>query len=171
MRGKIKTRSIAYTAVFTAFSTLFLYLASVMPSGQLGFLGIASLFGIAAVVEFGMYGGITVLAGTAVLGLIIVPSKTLVGLYAVFFGLYPIVKSLAERRGRVFEWCVKVIFFNLALTAAVFALKVTVFDLSNVKYGVPILYCAGNAVFVLFDIGVSRVIAFYMARIYPKIHK
>lgn len=162
---------IAFLAVFSAFSTAFLYLASLFPTGQLGFLGVASLFGIAGVVEFGLPGGLAVYAVTALLGLLIVPSKTLVGLYALFFGPYPVVKALAERGSRVLEWIVKVVFFNAALTAALFALKVTVFDFTHIQYGVPVLYIAGNLIFAIFDIAVSRAIVFYMARIHPRIHK
>lgn len=169
MRDRKKLRRVAFTAVFTALAAAFLYVASVFPTGQLGFLGVASLCGIAAVVEYGLAGGLFVYAGTAVLGLLLVPSKALVGLYAVFFGAYPIVKALAERRGRLLEWCVKLLFFNAALSVALFALKLTVFDLSRLKYGEALAYVLGNAVFAVFDIAVSRAIGAYMAKIHPKI--
>lgn len=166
------TRRIAFTAVFTAFSAAFLYIASVFPSGQLGFLGVASLFGIAAVLEFGLWGGAAVYAGTALIGLLVVPSKSLVALYAIFFGYYPILKALTEKlKSRVLEWAVKLIVFNAALTAAIFALTMTIFDFSLFNNRVYLIYLACNAVFVLFDIGVTRVIAVYLSRIYPKIHK
>lgn len=166
------TRKIAFTAVFTAFSTAFLYIASVFPSGQLGFLGVASLFGIAAVLEFGLWGGGAVYAGTALLGLLIVPSKSLIALYAVFFGYYPILKALAEKlKSRVLEWFVKLAIFNAALTASIFLLTTTIFDFSLFNNRVYLIYLVCNVVFVLFDIGVSRVIAVYLSKIYPKIHK
>lgn len=171
MRGNKKVRRVAFTAVFTALATAFLYTASVFPTGQLGFLGVASLVGIAAVVEYGLAGGFFVYAGTAVLGLLLVPSKALAGLYAVFFGAYPVVKALSEKRGRALEWFVKLVFFNAALTVAIFALRMTMFDLSNIKYGKALLYVLGNAVFVIFDIAVTRAIGAYMAKIHPRIHK
>lgn len=160
----------AFTAVFTALSTAFMYIASVFPTGQLGFLGLASLAGIAAVVEYGIAGGMFVYIGSAILGLLIVPSKALVGLYAAFFGPYPVVKALAEKRGRVIEWSLKIILFNIALSLAEFVLKMTIFDISGIKYGTALLYVLGNAVFVVFDIAVSRAIGAYMAKIHPIIH-
>ena len=169
MRGKKTVRRVAFTAVFTALSAAFLYIASVIPTGQLGFLGIASLCGIAAVVEYGLAGGLFVYIGTGLLGLFLVPSKTLVGLYAVFFGVYPIVKALSERFGRIAEWCVKLAFFNATLSAALFALKMTLFDLTEVRYGIYLLYALGNIVFAIFDIAVSRAISAYMAKIHPRI--
>lgn len=172
MKSKALTRKIAFTAVFTAFSTAFLYIASVFPTGQLGFLGVASLFGIAAVLEYGLWGGAAVFLGTSLIGLLIVPSKSLVALYAVFFGYYPILKSLTEKlKSRVLEWGVKLIVFNAALTAAIFALTMVIFDFSVFNNRIYLIYLVCNAVFILFDIGVSRVIAVYMAKIYPKIHK
>ena len=166
-----RTRRIALAAVLTAFEVTFAYIACVFPTGQLGFLGVASLFGISAVVELGIVPGAIVYAAAGALGLIMLPSKTLAILFAVFFGPYPVVKALCEKLGRVAEWAVKLAFFNLALTVALFALKMTFFDIGDMQFGIPILYVLGNAVFVLFDIAVSRAIVFYMAKIHPKIHK
>ena len=75
---KNKIRRLTLTAVFTAFSVVFMYLSAVLPTGQLGFLGISSLFGVAAVIEYGIAGGLFVFAGTAVIGLIILPDKMLI---------------------------------------------------------------------------------------------
>ncbi len=171
MRDKRTVRRVAFTAVFTALSTAFLFIASVFPTGQLGFLGVASLVGIAAVVEYGPAGGIFVWLGTLFLGFLVIPSKTLVWLYALFFGPYPAVKYFTERLGRVPEWAVKLAFFNAALTVALFALKVTMLSFSYMKFGNVILYVLGNAVFVLFDVAVTRAIQVYMAKIHPKIHR
>ncbi len=149
-----------------------MYLASVLPTGQLGFLGLASLFGIAAVVEYGIPGGLMVFAGTVIVGLILVPSKSLVLIYALFFGYYPILKSLAERsKRRVLEWAVKLAVFNGAAAVIVFLLHETLFNFEFLRGSVPALFAFLNVVFILFDIGVSRVIAVYMARLYPKMHR
>ena len=168
---KNKTRRLTLTAVFTALSVAFMYLSAVFPTGQLGFLGVSSLLGVAAVIEYGIPGGIFVFAGTAILGLLIVPDKMLVVLYAMFFGYYPILKSLAEKvRSRVFEWVIKLAVFNIALTLILFAFKFVLFDFSFLKDSYILLYLFCNVVFALFDIGVSRVISFYIARISSKIH-
>ena len=55
---RIKTRTLAYLAVLSALGTVFEYLSSVLPTGQLGFLALASLCGVAAVIESGAGGGI-----------------------------------------------------------------------------------------------------------------
>lgn len=171
MREKKTARRVAFTAVFTALSTAFLYLAAVLPTGQLGFLGVSALCGIAAVVEYGIAGGVFIWTGTSILGFILSPSNVLAGVYAVFFGPYPVVKAFAEGRGRVAEWVIKLVFFNAALSVCVFALKTAMFTFSGKTLSVPVLYVAGNAVFAVFDVAVSRATGFYMSRIHPKIHK
>ena len=166
-----KTRRLTLTAVFTAFSVAFMYLSAVFPTGQLGFLGISSLLGVAAVIEYRLAGGLLVFAGTAIIGLLIVPDKTLVLLYSLFFGYYPIMKSLAERvRSRILEWGIKLAVFNAALTLVLFVFKFVLFDFSFLKDSYPLLYVFCNIIFILFDIGVSRVIIFYMSKISSKIH-
>ncbi len=171
MEKKLSARRVAFTAVFTALAVAFMYIGCVLPTGQLGFLGLASLLGIAATVEFGLPGGLFVWLGGAILGLLILPSKTVAWLYAIFFGPYPAVKALSERRGRAVEWCVKLAFFNLALSLAVFALKATLVSFGSLRFGTALLYILGNAVFVLFDVAVSRAVVFYMNKLHPRLHK
>lgn len=168
---KSRTRKITLAAVFSAFSVMFLYLASVFPTGQLGFLGISSLFGAVAVCEYGVPGGVLVFVVTALIGFMIVPDKTGPTLYAVFFGYYPILKSVAEKlRSRVLEWALKLIVFSVALSVVLFVFRLAFyeFELSGWLYAVA--YFVGNMVFIIFDLGVSRVLAVYMSKIYPKIH-
>ena len=166
-----KTKRLTLTAVFTAFSVAFMYLSSVFPTGQLGFMGVSSLLGVAAVIEYKIAGGIFVFAGTALIGLLIVPDKMMVVLYSMFFGYYPILKSLCERlKSRVLEWVVKIGVFNIALTLILFVFKFVLFDFSFLNNSYIVLYLFCNVVFVLFDIGVSRVIVFYISRISSKIH-
>ncbi len=170
MRNK-KARKTAVAAVLTAFSTVFMLLGSVLPTGQLGFLGIASLFGVAAVVELGVVGGALVAAATAILGLLLVPSETLKILYVVFFGPYPVVKALSEKLKWPLNLIPKIVFFNLGLTLCILFIRVTFFGISWTGKLIPVLYLLGNVVFIIFDIAVTRAIVFYTSVIHPKINK
>ena len=73
MRGS--TKKLTLSALFTALSVVFLNLASVMPTGQLGFAAVTTLCGAGAVIEAGVAGGLGVFAATSVLGLLIIPEK------------------------------------------------------------------------------------------------
>lgn len=168
---KNSARKIAFTAVFAAFSVICLYLAAMLPTGQLGFLGISSLFEIASVCEYGVTGGVFVLVVTAALGFIIVPDKTAALLYICFFGWYPLMKLAAEKLKPAASWAVKLITYNIAVTVCLFALKFTFIDYDVGTLYYIVCYAVANAVFIVFDIAVSRAIMVYMARIYPIIHK
>jgi len=156
----------------TALSVIAMYGASVIPTGQLGVLAAASLFGVAAVVEGGIPAGAAVYGGSSLLGFLLVPNKNAVLLYLLFFGYYPILKAWAEKRkSRMAEWLIKLAVVNAALAVIFFAVSVVFIDLSKLggSYAAAFLLC--NAVFILFDIGVSRLTAFYVTRISGRIRR
>jgi len=167
-----KTGKIALTAIFTAFSVVLLYLAAVLPTGRMGLCAAASLFGVAAVIEAGAAAGAAVYAGALLLGFLLLPEKSALLLYGCFFGYYPVMKLFAERlRNRLLEWCVKLAVLNAALTLLLFVFSATVFDFSFLGGRRWLLYPFCSVLFVLFDLGVSGVIAFYLRSIRGRIKK
>lgn len=95
-------------------------------------------------------------------------------LYVMFFGFYPVVKALCEKmRKPILEWIIKIVVFNAAvlITYLFFAklFGVTLDDFNEFgKYGAVLFLLAGNIVFVLYDIAVSRMAMFYFMVIKPK---
>ena len=167
-----KTRSITLSAVLAAITTAALYIASVSPTGQIGIIALASLFSAAAVIEGGLGAGVFVYIGSLILSLLIVPNKGLLLLYVLFFGYYPVVKSLIEQLGKiVLEWIIKLVVFNASLSAAWFLLRAVIFGSLDIKINTWLLYLGGNVVFVLFDIGFSKLIEFYTIRISKYINR
>ena len=149
-----------------AFSVAFLYLASIFPSGQLGITAVASLFCAAAIVETGLRGGAAVYVGTLILGLLLTADKTPMILYGFFLGYYPILKSISEKqRSRVLEWIIKMAVMNAALTALVLLFATLVFSIQTVTDSLIVVYLAFNIVYIIFDIGMSKVIGYYVTRI------
>ena len=129
-----RTRIITTSALMTSLTMVFLYLSSVFPTMQLTFIAAASLFVVVEVIEAGIKGGLLVFAGSTLLGFLIVPDKTSVILYALFFGYYPIVKSLAERIENVFlRWAVKLVVMNAALAVILYFFGELIFDMSEFK--------------------------------------
>ena len=165
-------RSITVSAALTALTVAFLFLGNVFPAGRLAMIAVASLFVTAAVIEAGLGSASFVFVGSAVLGTLILPDKTSALLFALFFGYYPIVKSLAERIGRtVLTWAVKLAAFNASLTVVWFIFRALLFQPDYRDWNVIILYAAGNAAFVVYDIGLTRLIGLYIARISKNIKK
>lgn len=122
-----------------------------------------------AVVAAGRGAGYLCWASGSILGLLLCPEKLVVLLYAIFLGLYPVVKSVLEQRcGRAVEWILKLAYFNVTL-ALLWMLLQTVFlaqQPANLP-SAPLLWAACNLVFLLYDIGLSRLIVYYIARIAP----
>jgi hypothetical protein len=165
-------RRITISAVLTALTVVFLFIGNVFPAGRLALIAVASLFVTAAVIEAGFGAAAFVFAGGAVLGALILPDKTAALLYALFFGYYPIVKSLAERIGAaVLAWAVKLAAFNASLTAVWFLFRALLFKPDYLDWSELIVYAAGNAAFVLYDIGLTKLISLYIARISKNIKK
>ena len=84
-----------------------------------------------------------------------------------FFGLYPDVKARLESMDRRWaEWALKLIYFNGVLTGFVVLFQQLIFPvLPNWMTGLPVLYGLGNLVFVLYDVGLSRLIALLLRRL------
>lgn len=162
----MKTRKLTMLAMSAALSVLFMYLSSVLPTGQLGFIAAASLLGFFALIEVGVPGAVMLYVVSSLLALLLVPRRTPVFIYILFFGYYPIIKYYAEKiRARILSWCVKLIVFNAAFTVVFLLFKEIIFDISVLQSSTVIAFIAGNTVFVLFDIGVSKLIWFYKTRL------
>ena len=95
-----KSAKVAYPAILGALSLILVYVASVVPSGNWGFVAVAGLFPAAAVISVGMKAGFLCWAGVSILAFLILPGKFCALLFAVLFGLYPMVKALIERLRR-----------------------------------------------------------------------
>lgn len=152
-----KTRFITVCALLAALSAASLYISSVLPTGQLGFAALASLFGVAATAKTGLRGGLAVYICSLILGLLLTADKTPAVLYGLFFGYYPLLKSFAERRhSRIAEWIIKLAVMNAALTAIILLLKTLVFDIQSFTENFAVIYIAANVIYIIFDIGVTR---------------
>lgn len=167
MRKRANASKVAYPAILGAISLIFIYLASVVPTGNWGFVAIAGLFPAAAVISVGLKAGFLCWAGASILAFLLLPGKFCALLYAALFGLYPMVKSLIERLRRMgLEYLLKLLFFNAVFTLIYLLMGAAVLDsLSQQLSVVWLLYLVGNIVFLIYDFGFSKLIGFYIARI------
>ena len=157
---------ITLAALFSAFSVVSLYFASVWPTGQLGFAAFSSLFVAAAIIEMGIAPGVYVFIVSAALAMLILPDRAAPLLYILFFGYYPVIKNLSERvKRRIIQWVIKLAIFNAALTVIWFFVWELFFSFSAYLPGILILYLGGNAVFILFDYGYSKLLSYYISHI------
>lgn len=160
---------VALTAVFSAFSLMFLYGASITPSGQLGLAAAAGVFPAAALVSGGYGAGFLCYAASGLLALVLVPEKGGVFLFLLFFGIYPLLKHLIEKLKKLpLEWLCKLVLCNAALGLFLLFLRSLLLSELPAAFEIPYFFFpAGNVGFILYDIGFSKLMGFY----YNRIHK
>ena len=166
-----KTWQVALGGVLAAGSLAVLWLACVVPSGQLGVTAVAGLFPVGAVLAAGRGAGLLCWAAASILGLLLLPDKGVALMYLVFLGLYLVVKSRLEQlKSRTAEWAGKLVYFNAALTLLWFAFRELFLPALPewMSAQVWVLYLAGNVIFILYDIALSRLIGGLNARLRPK---
>ncbi len=157
---------ITLSALMAALSVSFMYVGNILPTGRLGIIAVASLFVTAAVIEAGLSAGVFVYAGSGLLAALILPDKSSALLFGLFFGYYPLVKSLAERIGKiVLTWAVKLTVFNAAFAVVWFLFRKLLFDADTFTVNTLVAFALGNLVFVIYDLGLTKLISFYIVRI------
>lgn len=158
----------ALGGVLAAGALVFLWLASITPSGRLGLAAVGGLFPMMAAAAAGTGLGILCWGAAGLLGLLLLPDKGIALLFLTFFGLYPVLKGVIESMRRLpLEWALKLAFFNLVLTAFWFLLRELFLPNPPEWLGdnTPLLYGLGNVIFVIYDIGLSRLVAVLRARL------
>ena len=168
----------ALGGVGAALMLALMFLLSVFPSATIAAPAVASVVMVFAVLELGKGWAIGEYAATAILALLILPSKEAAVLFAVFFGYYPIVKAVIERkiRRRVPEWTVKIVSF-LAIVSAAYYLMIRFMGVEFEeigKYGraaIPLLLLFGAIAFVAYDFCLTLFVSEYLRRWQKRFHK
>ena len=167
-----RTARIAWSGILGAMSVVCLLL-TIFPFATYALPALASVFLIPIVIECGRRWAWAVYAAVAVLALLIAPDIEARLLFVMFFGYYPIVKSWAEsRRSRVTEWLCKFVVFNVAVVATYGLLSAVGFSMEEFAISgvalplgavLALFLVAGNVVFWLYDVALSRLIPLYFA--------
>lgn len=159
---------ITSAAIPGALSLLLLYAACLFPTGQWGWTAVAGLGPLAVVASVGVKSGLLCWGGVSVLALLLLPNKFCALLFVLLFGIYPVIKSEAERmKQQAFGWVLKLAVFNLSITVLWFAMGALIAaSLPQILVDNRVLfYCAGSIVFVVYDLGLTKLIQFYLSRV------
>lgn len=167
-RNKSASR-VALGGVLAALSLLLLYLGCMMPTGRMGMVAVAGLVPAAGVVSGGLAAGFLCYGAAGLLGLLLLPDKGCALLYLLFFGLYPMVKSLIERLRKLpVELLLKLVFFNGVLAVLWFGFSALLFPmLPEFLHSALPVFLAGNGAFLVYDYGFSKLITYYASRVDP----
>ena len=128
---------------------------------------IAGVIGVIIVIEIGVKWAFAAYFVSAALTFILGINEAGM-LFALFFGYYPIIKSIIEKiRVRVIKYIVKFALFNAAMIAS-YAILIAVFSLVALGFDTMlfawITLAIGNIFFILYDICISRIAALYCVK-------
>lgn len=160
-----KTSKTAACGLLSAFAVVLLYLGCLIEPLDLSLTVIASVCVIFTVIEMpGAYPW-AVYAVTSALSLLLLPSKLPALYFALFGGIYPILKEYFERLHPVISWVLKLSSFGTAFLLLVVFVNY-VFGIPDTGIGFyPWLMLGSAAVFVLYDIALSRLITMYLLKL------
>ena len=147
-----KTSKIALSAVFAALSVALMALVSIIPNLELALPAISGLFVAVIVIEAAI-------------------------IYAVFFGYYPVLKSVLESKTpRAVEYIIKILTFSVVMSLSYFLMVKFMGidpDLPDFlgKWAIPAIALLGIIAFLLYDYALSKLITFYCLRLSSKLRK
>lgn len=142
----------AYGGILTALSLVFLMIASVVPTGRLVFVFLASaLVGVAFCLS-GVKLSLLCYFATALLSVFFVQNKTYSALYIIAVGNYPVVKLYADSiKTTPVRLIVKTIVFNIYIAVSV-AVGTFVLNMNfETKYPFALLWIAMVLLFFVYD--------------------
>lgn len=161
--------------MMAALASVFM-LTSYFPYLTYAIPAVAGLFIMVAVIETDIkWATLAYIASSVLVALLAEPESKM--LYILFFGYYPIVKSIFERpKSRVIEYILKFAVFNAAVifsyTVVAGIFNISLDDMGDFgQYTTLILLVAANIVFPIYDLAVSRMAQFYMLRLHPSVSK
>lgn len=165
---RISRRTVAVGGIFLALSIVTLFLATIIPGIELTLYALSSFYVAFMVIETKARSGWLFYAASVLLSAMLVPNKAGLLPYAMFFGLYPMIKYYIERQRRNSRWLeifLKLIFFNLTLGAALLFLRQLFFSTINLpNLALPLLIAAGQVGFLFYDYFFTVVVGFYLRR-------
>ena len=172
-----KSGKIALGGLLTALGVVLMFLTGLIPIGTYALPAIAGVLLIVAVIEIGAKWAWMIYAAVAVLSLLFAAYKEAALLFVLFFGYYPVLKSFLERiSNKVLSWISKFAVFNVAVVACFF-LAVNFLQLPEDSFTVFGIYLPwvflilGNAVFLIYDIALSGLVATYVEKLHHRVTK
>ena len=160
-----RTRDITVTALCAAISTALLYIGTIFPTGQIGFIAATVFASLIAASYGGVLSAILVYVITTFLGFFILPVKTMLFIYVLFFGYYPILKLITDKLPYIASVSIKLVPANIALMFIKMFLSDFIMGVHLFTEHIFFYYIIGSAVFVLFDIGVGEAYKYLLARL------
>jgi hypothetical protein len=141
-------------------------MASILPTSRISLYAIGSFFVSVIVMEFGVKSAWVFYAVTCLTSVFVVPEKTAVIPFALFFGAYGIVKYHIEKIGKIItEYVLKYLYFNVCLFLAVFLVKELFLESIRIDFPWWIVIVVLEVVFIIYDYVYTLFVRYYISKI------
>jgi hypothetical protein len=167
MNGKTNsTKKIALSGMLSALSVMLMLIGSLFQTLDLTAAAAAGFTVVFAMIELGIRYAYAVYTVSSILAILLLPNKSPALIFAVFGGLYPIMKAYLQRiRSKWLSYIAKLAVFNLLFSAIITAGKY-IFMLSDDFYSFGlVMYLLGNIAFILYDYALDKIILLYIVKI------
>lgn len=161
----------ALGGICAALMLALLFLLSIFPSATIAAPAVASVVMLFAVLELGKGWAFGVYTAASILAVLLIPSKEAAVLFAVFFGYYPILKAILEKRihNRALDWIIKIVLFLVVMSISYFLMiRFMGIEFEEIdRYGkaaVPLLLAFGAVAFVGYDFCLTLFVGEYLRR-------
>lgn len=142
-----------------------------MPTMQLTVIAAAGILSAAMLIEGGVKWALLMYGAVSILSALLLPDKSSAVFYILFFGHYPIIKYEIERiRSLWISWAVKLAAGGVCVALIIWILG-AFFPEWEFDYAGWIIAVLCMAVFVLFDVALTRLLGWYQYRIRPKLYR
>ena len=157
------TKKITFCSMMAALGILCLLLSNIVQTNTIFLYLFSTLFTYICTQEHGIKYGLLTYAAISLVGFMIVADKPSIISYIIVVGYYPVIKHIIDHLNinKILKWILKLIFALGISTAALFILKTMLPEGLNLM----LLYPAGVAVFVIYDIMLNVGIKFYAVRL------
>ena len=151
-----KTRYTTISGMVSALSVVIMLLTNIMPSMMYVIPIVTGAIVFAVNEIIGKKWALGVFFVTSFISFILLTDKETALNYTLFFGYYPLLKQVFEKLPKVLSWVVKLVSFNVAITAigliVTFIFKLPFLDEDLGKFTIPLFAVMFNLVFVMYDI-------------------
>lgn len=169
-RYNSKSQKVALGGIVTLLTTVSLYISSILPTNRLFFFALSTFFPAVIIIESNIRLGIIVYFTSSILSFILIPNKTIVLPFVIFFGYYAVIKSLIERINKLaIELLLKLSLFNLSIyiTYSIVS-RVFIGDII-IKLPAWAIFILMQIIFIVYDYAFSLGVYFYRNKIRFKI--
>ena len=165
------TKLLATGAILGAAAVVLMLASCVMPTMQLTVIAAAGILSAAMLIEGGLKWALLMYGAVSILSALLLPDKSSAVFYILFFGHYPIIKYEIERIRKIWlSWVVKLAAGGVCTVLIIWILS-AFFPEWEFDYAKGIIGLMCMAVFVLFDVALTRLLGWYQFRIRPKLYR